>query len=161
MSPDVKVYQAYVQIDESVQDLKLKPGLSAVATIFTDTRIDHVLAIPIQAVVPPQEKGGKSRCYVETPTGPVARDIELGMTDERSVEIKSGLHEGDEVVLNPRVMLTGKEKRGNKEEEKMPGGMGKQGGPGRGGEGQGKGGGERSGRGGMRLLCAVGRSKVT
>ena len=36
MSPDVKVYQAYVEIDEPVEDLKLKPGLSAVCTIFTE-----------------------------------------------------------------------------------------------------------------------------
>jgi len=44
MSPDVKVYQAYVEIDEDVQYLKLKPGLSAVATIFTETKAEKVLA---------------------------------------------------------------------------------------------------------------------
>ncbi|MFL5340134.1 MAG: efflux RND transporter periplasmic adaptor subunit, partial [Gemmataceae bacterium] len=119
MSPDVKVYQAYVQIDESVQELKLKPGLSAVCTIFTETRAEHVLAVPVQSVVSPLEKGGKPRCYVQTAHGPEARDVELGMTDEKSVEIKSGLSEGDEVVLNPRVLVDAKERKGGKEDEKI------------------------------------------
>ena len=158
MSPDVKVYQAYVQIDESVEQLKLKPGLSAGCTIFTDTKADHVLAIQIQAILPPLEKGGKNRCFIATPTGPVAREIELGMSDERLVEIKSGLQEGDEVVINPRTVLSDKDKRNVKEDEKMPTGAGKggragRGGPGgpgdEGGGGSGPGrGGERSGRGG-------------
>jgi multidrug efflux pump subunit AcrA (membrane-fusion protein) len=150
MSPDVKVYQSYVQIDEPVEQLKLKPGLSSVCTIFTDSKVEHVLAIPIQAVVSPQERGGKNRCFVLTPTGPEARDVELGLSDERSVEIKSGLKEGDDVILNPRALLSDKEKRSVKEDEKMPQGGGKQGGRGgdggRGGEG-GMRGGERSGRG--------------
>jgi HlyD family secretion protein len=149
MSPDVKVYQSYVQIDEPVEQLKLKPGLSAVCTLFTDSKVEHVLAIPIQAVVPPQEKGGKNRCFVATAVGTEPRDIELGLSDERSVEVKSGLKEGDDVILNPRALLSDKEKRTTKEEEKMLPGAGKQGG--RGGDGSGKGapgGGERSGRGG-------------
>ncbi len=139
MSPDVKVYQAYVQIDEPVQELKLKPGLSAVSTIFTETRAEHVLAVPVQAVVSALEKTGKPRCFVLTPKGAEPRDVELGMTDEKSVEIKSGLHEGDQVVLNPRVLLSDKEKKGAKEDDKIvpvgqggkPGGKGKgPGGPG-------------------------------
>jgi len=149
MSPDVKVYQAYVQIDEPVEQLKLKPGLSSVCTIFTDSKVEHVLAIPIQAVVSPQEKGGKNRCFVLTVAGAEPRDVELGLSDERAVEIKSGLNEGDEVILNPRGLLSDKEKRTVKEDEKMPQGAGKQGGRGgEGGEGGGKGGrgGDRSGR---------------
>ena len=131
MSPDVKVYQAYVQIDEPVEQLKLKPGLSAGCTIFTDLRADHVLAIPIQAVVPAVDKGAKPRCFIQTATGPVAREIELGLSDDRSVEVKSGLQEGEEVILNPGTVRTDKDKRAVKEDEKMPGG----GRGGRGGEG--------------------------
>jgi multidrug efflux pump subunit AcrA (membrane-fusion protein) len=119
MSPDVKVYQAYVEIDESVKTLKLKPGLSAVCTIFTETRAEHVLAVPVQAVLSPLEKGAKPRCFVETPTGPEPRDLELGMTDEKYVEIKSGVDEGEEVILNPRAVLSDKEKKKTKEDEKI------------------------------------------
>jgi HlyD family secretion protein len=150
MSPDVKVYQAYVQIDEPVEALKLKPGLSAVCTIFTDTKAEHVLAIPIQAVINPLEKGAKTRCFVLTAEGPVSRDLELGMSDERSVEVKSGLQAGDEVVLNPRTLLSDKEKHGTKEDEKMLPGSGKQGGARGGPDSRGGRGGEgRGGRGGV------------
>jgi HlyD family secretion protein len=139
MSPDVKVYPAYVEIDENVQELKLKPGLSAVATIFTDTKAEHVLAVPVTAVVSPLERGGKPRCYVMTPHGPEAREVELGMCDERYIEIKSGLNEGDQVVTsNPRGLVSDKEKKNTKESDQIVPTSGKGGGK---GQGKGKAGG--------------------
>ncbi len=122
MSPDVKVYQAYVEIKSSVEGLKLKPGLSASCTIFTESQAKHVLAVPVQSVVSPLERNGKPRCFVQSPTGPETREVELGLTDEKFIEIKSGLQEGEEVILNPRVLLSEKEKKGTKEDEKMLGG---------------------------------------
>jgi HlyD family secretion protein len=148
MSPDVKVYQAYVEIEESVEALKLKPGLSAVCTIFTETRAEHVLAVPVQAIVSPLERGGKPKCYIETPGGPEARPVELGMTDEKYVEITSGLNEGDEVILNPRALLSDKEKKGAKEDEKIVPTGAKSGAPGRLDGGKGGAQGDRKGRAG-------------
>jgi HlyD family secretion protein len=134
MSPDVKVYPAYVEIDENVQQYKLKPGLSAACTIFTDEKAEHVLAIPVQAVVNPAERGGKPRCYVLTPRGAEMREVELGLSDKENVEIKSGVSAGEEIVLNPRALLNDKEKKATKEDEKLvpTGGKGggKLGGPG-------------------------------
>src|SRR5205807_37121 len=133
-----KVYQAYVEIDDPVEALKLKPGLSAVSTIFTDTKAEKVLAVPVQAVVSPQEKGARPRVYVMTPHGPEPRDVELGMTDEKYVEIKrnSNLQPGDDVVLNPRVLLSDKERKGPREDEKALPSGGK---PGKGGPDGGRG----------------------
>jgi HlyD family secretion protein len=145
MSPDVKVYQAYVEIDESVEALKLKPGLSAVCTIFTETKAEHVLAIPVEAIMSPLEKGGKPRCYVETASGVEQRFIDIGMTDEKFVEIKDGVSEGENVILNPRALLSDKEKKGAKEEEKIVPTGNKPGGPGRGGPGGGARGGDPKG----------------
>ncbi len=147
MSPDVKVYQAYVEIDDNVEQLKLRPGLSAVCTIFTETRAERALAVPLPAILSPLEKGAKPRCFVMTPRGPEPHDVELGMKDETYAEIKSGLNEGDEVVLNPRNLLSDKEKKNVKEDEKMlPGGV-KQ--PGAGGRPDNKGGsGDWKGKGG-------------
>jgi multidrug efflux pump subunit AcrA (membrane-fusion protein) len=144
MSPDVKVYQAYVEIDEDVQYLKLKPGLSAVCTIFTETKAEKVLAVPVQAILSPLEKGGKPRCFVVTARGTTEpREVELGMKDEMYAEVKSGLQDGEEVVLNPRTLLSDKEKKATKEDEKAlqgkPGGKGgPQGMPGAGGPGGGR-----------------------
>jgi multidrug efflux pump subunit AcrA (membrane-fusion protein) len=142
MSPDVKVYQSYVEIEDSVEDLKLKPGLSAVCTIYTEAKAEHVLAVPVQAVLSPLERGGKPRCFVMTPIGPEARDVELGLTDEKYVEIKGGLKEGEDVILNPRSALSDKEKKATKEDEKIVPTGGKP------GAGKGRPEGGRGGRGG-------------
>jgi len=109
LSPDVKVYESLVEIDGSQSMLKLKPGLSAVCTIFTENRAEHVLAVPIQAVISPLEKGGKARCFVETSSGPQAHEVELGLSDDKYVEVKRGLDEGDEIILNPGTLGSDKE----------------------------------------------------
>jgi HlyD family secretion protein len=138
MSPDVKVYQAYVEIDDDIKSAKLKPGLSAVCTIYTEEKAEHVLAVPIQAVVSPLEKNGQPRCFVlvdKRHTEP--REVELGMSDNTYVEIKNGLNEGEEIVLNPQSLLNDKEKKGSKADEKIvpTGGKGKGNGPPRSDEG--------------------------
>ena len=63
---------------------------------------------------PALEKGGKPRCFVQTAKGPEAREIEVGLTDEKYIAITHGLEEGEDVVLNPRVLLSEKEKKGRK-----------------------------------------------
>ena len=83
------------------------------ATIFTETKAEKVLAVPVQAILSPQEKGGKPRCFVITERGTTEpREVELGMKDEMFAEVKSGLKEGEEVILNPRTLLSDKEKKG-------------------------------------------------
>jgi len=136
MSPDVKVYDSLVEIDDYLGDLKLKPGLSAVCTIYTALREEHVLAVPVQAVLSPLERGGKPRCFVTAPRGPEPREVELGMTDEKYVQIKSGLNEGDEVVLNPRILVSEKEKKVTREDDKTVPAGGKTDAPGRPGKGK-------------------------
>jgi HlyD family secretion protein len=141
MSPDVKVYQAYVAIDDDIKMAKLKPGLSAVCTVFTDEKAEHVLSVPVQAVVSPLEKNGKPRCFVLADKRRAEpREVELGMSDNLYVEIKSGLSEGEEVVLNPQALLNEKERKGNKPDEKVVPTGNKASAPGgSGGKGKGKG----------------------
>jgi HlyD family secretion protein len=54
---------------------------------------------------------------VLTPNGPEPREIEKGMSDNIYVEIKSGLNEGDEVVLEPGKLLGDKEKKSSKQQD--------------------------------------------
>jgi multidrug efflux pump subunit AcrA (membrane-fusion protein) len=144
MSPDVKVYQAYVQIDEDLKDLDLdlKPGMSAVCTILTDAKASHVLAVPMEAIVSPLEKGGKPTLFVITAHGAEQRTVELGLSDEKYQEIKEGVNEGEEIVLNPRTLLGDKDKKSSNQDDKaksggsgQPTGSGDGGSP-RGGRGQ-------------------------
>lgn len=137
MSPDVKVYQSYLEIDDPVEELGLKPGLSAISTIYTEARVEHVLAVPLEAVLGQMERGAKPRCFVQTPTGVEPREVTLGLTDETYIEIKSGLKEGETVILNPRTLVTEKERKGSKEDEKNVPVRGK--GTGKGGRPGGKG----------------------
>jgi hypothetical protein len=147
LSSDVQVYQAIVSIDESIEGLK--PDMSAEVTIYTDAHADHVLAIPLQAVVGTFDMGRTRKCFVVTPHGPEQREITLGLSNETMVEVKEGLKEGDEVVLNPRVLLSDKDKNQAFDPGTGGGGRSKNGPPGffgKGGEGKG---GQKGGPGGF------------
>jgi hypothetical protein len=72
--------------------------------------LEHVLTVPVQAILGAPSMGHRRKCFVMTADGPQERDILIGLSNSRSAEIKEGLQEGDQVVLNPRVLLTEKEK---------------------------------------------------
>lgn len=153
-SADVKVYQTLVTIDETLDGLK--PDMSTEVTIQVDPPKEAVLCVPLQAVVGGTEGADKRKVFVLTPGGPQEREVTLGLFNEKLVEVKSGLAEGDEVVLNPKVLLGENAKT---RDEPAPvqagprGGWGKgQGGKGGmkgGGMPGGKGGGQPGGKGGM------------
>lgn len=108
MSADVKVYQTFVSVDESVDGLK--PGMSAEVTIKIEGATDEVLALPLQAIVGGAELGPKRKCWIKTPTGPQEREIIVGLWNEKMAEVRAGLEEGDEVVVNPKALLGDKVK---------------------------------------------------
>jgi hypothetical protein len=109
-SADVKVYQTMISIDESLEGLK--PGMSAEVTIHVESAGENVLTLPIQAVVGGVELGRKRKVFVwRAPDGPAEeREIEIGLSNEKVVEVKNGLKEGEQVVLNPKVILGEKAK---------------------------------------------------
>jgi len=136
---DVKVYKTKVSIHEKLAGLK--PGMSAEVTIFADETPEPVMIVPVQAVVGTISMGAKRKCFVVGIGGqPELIDIVVGMSNERVVEIKEGLKEGDQVVLNPTPLLKedselkpGKQRSRN--EEEFSKGGGKDGG--KGGKGKG------------------------
>jgi multidrug efflux pump subunit AcrA (membrane-fusion protein) len=103
LSSDVKVYQTMIAIDEAVEGLK--PGMSAEVTILIDDSLERVLTVPIQAIVGGPSLGKYRKCFVLTPEGPQEREIVVGASNDKMAEIKSGLQEGDEIVINPRTLL--------------------------------------------------------
>ncbi len=140
-SGDVKVYEAVVEVEDEIEGLK--PGMSAEVTIFTDVRAENVLSVPVQAIVRFAEDGRtRHRVYVRRGLDVEAREVEVGISNERMVEIKEGLSEGDEVVLNVDVLRGGATDGGT---QLKPGRGGEQGAyPG------GPGGGRPGGQGGQR-----------
>jgi len=75
----------------------LKPGMTAEVEVVLAHHED-VLTIPASAVVE-SEKG--YACWVETPEGPRRRALDLGDASDMFIVVESGLHEGEQVVLDP------------------------------------------------------------
>jgi HlyD family secretion protein len=106
-SSDVKVYQTMVSIDDldPSQD-KLNPGMSAEVTILADETPVPVLVIPIQSVVGNVTMKAERKCFVLDARGiPHERDIKVGLSNDKLVEVLEGLEEGEKIVLNPRPLI--------------------------------------------------------
>ena len=105
LSSDVKVYQTMVSIDD-LSGEKLQPGMSAEVTILADATPEAVLLIPIQSIIGNVAMGASRKCFVlDDQSIPQLRDIVVGKSNDKYVEIKSGLEEGEKVVLNPRPLI--------------------------------------------------------
>jgi multidrug efflux pump subunit AcrA (membrane-fusion protein) len=109
LASDVKLYQTMVVVEDNLEELNLKPGMNAEVTIAADESTSEVLAIPIQSVVGNISMGYKRNCFVIGPDGqPHERDILVGMNNDKLVEVRDGLQEGDRVVLNAASLITEK-----------------------------------------------------
>lgn len=144
MSSDVKLYQTIVSIEDS-DVTGLKPDMSAEVTIQTEPATEKVLAVPIQAVLGGAEAAATREIFVlDTDGQPQKRSITLGAYNDRMVEVKAGIAEGEVVVLNPKAIL-GDKARVREEGDPTGRGAGKTGRPGGGDK---KGGGPKGGGGG-------------
>ncbi|MCB9881362.1 MAG: efflux RND transporter periplasmic adaptor subunit [Planctomycetes bacterium] len=91
---DTKEYRTDISIFGSHPELR--EGVSATALIKV-ADLENVLTVPVHAI---QRAGQVLYVWVQTDSGPVERIIEKGMSNERRVEIKSGLTAGDKVWLS-------------------------------------------------------------
>lgn len=111
MNPDMKVYVTTIAVD-GVREW-LKPGMSARVEILVNT-LSNVVYVPIQAV---SALGGKQVCYVARGHGSEMRPVEIGEFNDEFIEIKSGLKEGEMVLLRAPVASPGKSEPSENEEE--------------------------------------------
>jgi RND family efflux transporter MFP subunit len=85
-----------VEIDVPNQKYKLSPGMYANVVLDVQNRPD-ALSVPTQAV---NRRNDKTTVLVVDPENRIAeRDIRVGIEDANRVEVKSGLCEGDRVVV--------------------------------------------------------------
>lgn len=104
LNPDLKQYLTDVRIDGMHRNLK--PGMSAEVEILVSER-KGVLHVPVQAVTTHR---GKTVVYATTPQGEEEREVVLGESNEKFVEVVSGLREGEEVLLEaPQALAAGEE----------------------------------------------------
>jgi multidrug resistance efflux pump len=93
MNPDMKVYLTTITI-RGTNDW-LKPGMSAKVEILANC-LSNVVYVPVQAVSPLE---GKQVCYVANGRKPECRTVEVGEFNDEFIEIKSGIKEGERVLL--------------------------------------------------------------
>ena len=95
LNPDLKVYVTDVSIDGTHDSLKT--GMTGKVEVLID-ELHDVIYVPIQSVVTVDEK---EICYVMASSRAEKREVETGLFNDNFVEIKSGLTEGEKVLLNP------------------------------------------------------------
>jgi len=93
LNPGLKTYLTEITLDETPAGLK--PGMSAQVEIRVVDR-PGVLQVPVSSV---HLDKGYQVVYVRTPRGPEVRRVEVGLSNDRTVEIVSGLKEGEMVHL--------------------------------------------------------------
>lgn len=118
-------FEVKIQLDDPPPGVR--PGFSTTADITTGTR-SKVLAVPIQALVVTEKPGAKGTKPVEE-EGVYRHEngkakfvaVKSGLAGETSIEVVSGLKEGDEIVTGPfralRDLKDGSDIREEKEEK--------------------------------------------
>jgi RND family efflux transporter MFP subunit len=89
----VKVFDVIVDVEAA--DARLRPGLSANASILID-ELNDVTYVPVEAVF---NVDGKTVAYVRRGRGARQMVVECGPSNDRFVVIRSGLKAGDKVCL--------------------------------------------------------------
>src|ERR1044071_3015650 len=140
---EAKEFKVTVELRDLADDArnKLRPGMSATATITTKTK-NNVIAVPLQAIVekaPPTPAAGPTTASSAPPaTGEKPKEIKgvylldkagkvkfvevtTGITGESDIEVTSGLSSGAEVVTGPsRVLKTLKDGTNVKKQTRKP-----------------------------------------
>jgi HlyD family secretion protein len=99
MNPDLTVYSTSIVIDD--QSDALKPGMSAkVEIIIADLK--NVLYVPVQAVT---VRGEQEVCFVVKGSDRIVTPVEVGLSNDNYIEIKSGLKVGDKVLTYTPIAL--------------------------------------------------------
>lgn len=93
-NPNMKVYPTEIVIEDQLPDLK--PGVSGRAEIVI-TNLPNVLTVPIQAVT---SSRGQQVCFVKNGDQIDRVAVEVGMYNDKFIEVQKGLKEGDTVLLS-------------------------------------------------------------
>ena len=99
MSANVKEYATTVSIEG--ESSGLRPGMTAKVTILIDD-VKDALTLPVSAVV---EQRGQFYSWVQAPSGPERRALQLGRSNDKLIEVIDGVKEGEVVYRNPRAMI--------------------------------------------------------
>lgn len=97
LNPDLKIYNTMIQLDDSSNTHLLRTGMNCTAEIIVE-QYEEAVYVPVQSVL---RVGEEPTVYVVGDRGLEAREVEIGMDNNRMVRIISGLREGEKVSLAP------------------------------------------------------------
>jgi RND family efflux transporter MFP subunit len=98
-SANVKEYATQVRIDGEPDGLR--PGMTAEVEILV-AHLQDAISLPVASVV---EQNGTYHCWIRNGENIEKRTVVLGLSNDRYIEVKEGVSEGDHVLLNPRAVL--------------------------------------------------------
>jgi multidrug efflux pump subunit AcrA (membrane-fusion protein) len=104
-SSDIKVYTTHVTIEGGTAGLR--PGMTAQVEILVD-KLDDVLSVPVQAILPIK---GKEHVSVKEGDRFVRREVEVGKSDDKYVQVLKGVEAGDVLAMSPISLMTEEERR--------------------------------------------------
>ncbi len=92
---DMKVFKVIIHLNETHEELK--PAMSSNNNIIL-TSEPNALYVPVKAIF---KENNINYVFVKTSAGPQKRTVTTGLENEEFTLIKSGIEEGDIVLLNP------------------------------------------------------------
>ena len=99
MDPEERTVHFWAEVDNPGH--KLKPGMFAEQTIVLEKGAE-VLSVPLNAVI---EDGGSQFTFVELGDAYTKQEVVVGAKDDRYIEIRKGLFQGDYVVVQGQYQL--------------------------------------------------------
>jgi HlyD family secretion protein len=93
-----KEFETVLKIDDLPKGGGLKPGFTAEVSIEVN-HLSQVLTMPVQAAA---QREGKHYAYVQTDAGVERREVTVGENNEKFVEVRGGLSDGETVCLDAR-----------------------------------------------------------
>jgi multidrug efflux pump subunit AcrA (membrane-fusion protein) len=97
----IKTYTTKIQIDKGPAGVR--PGMTAQVEILVND-LENVLSVPVEAVV---HYDDKDHVAVQLPAcGFEWREVTLGLSNERFIEVKQGIWTGESVAIKPDGLLS-------------------------------------------------------
>ncbi len=94
---DMKVFKVLIHLHESNEGLK--PAMTSNNDIIL-ANYDSALFVPLNTVF---RENGKKYVYLKTPDGAKKQTIVTGLDNEEFIVVKSGINEGDLLLLEPPI----------------------------------------------------------
>ncbi|MBC8329490.1 MAG: HlyD family efflux transporter periplasmic adaptor subunit [Planctomycetes bacterium] len=93
-NPNQRLFKTHITIDDGTSEMR--PGTNCSVEIVIDELLD-TLFVPVQSIF---VRDGKTVVFIQNGADPEVREVEVGPASEKWVSLKSGVQEGEIVLLS-------------------------------------------------------------